>query len=300
MPAAQDNIAVMIRIGVLYALLSGALFGISTPLAKLLLDGVQPVTLAGLLYCGAGAGIAALRRWRPATSASAEVPVNRADLPWLGGAIAAGGIVAPLLLMLGLARTDAATASLLLTCEGAATALIAWFVVGENFDRRIALGMVCILAGAAILSWTGVPTPGGVIGPLAILGACLGWGIDNNLMRRVSMADPLQIVQFKGLVAGPFSLALGFWVGEAVPSVPAVAMACIVGFFSYGVSLALFVLALRHIGAARTGAYFSTAPFLGSAAAVIGAGGAADRAAWRRGRADGGGRLAASERASRA
>jgi drug/metabolite transporter (DMT)-like permease len=259
----------MNRIGVLYALLSGALFGASTPLAKLLLGAVHPAVLAGLLYCGAGVGIAVLRRCLPPKSGAAEVPLGRSELPWLAGAIAAGGVAAPLLLMAGLARTDAATASLLLTCEGALTALIAWLVFGENVDRRIALGMACILAGAAILSWTGAPTLGSLIGPLAIIGACLGWGLDNNLMRKVSLADPLQIVELKGLIAGPFSLALGFSIGAAAPDLGTAGIAGIVGFVGYGISLALFVLALRHIGAARTGAYFSTAPFLGSAVAVM-------------------------------
>ena len=140
-----------------------------------------------------------------------ETPLSSADMPWLGGAIVAGGIVGPLLLMAGLSRTDAATASLLLTLEGVATAVLAWFVFHENFDRRVALGMACLVAGAIVLSWTGRPTLSGIIGPLAIAGACVAWGLDNNLTRKVSLADPLQIVELKGLIAGPFNLALGLW-----------------------------------------------------------------------------------------
>ena len=260
----------MNRVAILYALISAALFGASTPVAKLLVDSVHPAVLAGLLYCGAGIGVAVLRRFLPAISpAATEVPLTRSELPWLAGAIAAGGIAGPLLLMAGLARTDAATASLFLALEGAATALMAWFIFGENFDRRIALGMACILAGAAVLSWTGAPTLASVAGPLAIAAACLAWGLDNNLTRKVSLADPLQIVQLKGLIAGPFNLALGLSLGGALPAVSTVAIAGVVGFFGYGVSLALFVLALRHLGTARTGAYFSTAPFLGSAIAIV-------------------------------
>jgi drug/metabolite transporter (DMT)-like permease len=171
--------------------------------------------------------------------------------------------------MTGLSMTDAAAASLLLTLEGVATALMAWFIFRENFDARVAFGMVCLVAGALVLAWTGQPTVSGLLGPLAIVGACAAWGLDNNLTRRVSLSDPLQIVRFKGLIAGPFLLALGFLTGDGLPSPAMIAVAAIVGFFGYGVSLALFVLALRQLGAARTGAYFSTAPFLGAVAAIL-------------------------------
>lgn len=260
----------MNRTGIFYALASAALFGASTPAAKMLIGSVQPAVLAGLLYCGAGLGIALLRRIRPsAISGAPEVALGRPELPWLASAIVAGGVIGPLLLMTGLSRTGASTASLLLTLEGAATALMAWFMFHENFDRRIALGMACLVAGAAILSWSGKPTADSVVGPLAIVGACLAWGLDNNLTRKISLADPLQIVQLKGLFAGPFNLALGLALGAALPGLSAIMMAGVVGFFGYGLSLALFVMALRHLGTARTGAYFSTAPFLGSAVAVV-------------------------------
>lgn len=260
----------MNRTAVVYALISAALFGVSTPAAKVLVGSIHPAVLAGLLYCGAGIGVAVLRRVLPAIVPGApEVALARTELPWLAGAIAVGGVLGPLLLMAGLARTDAATASLLLTLEGAATALIAWFIFHENYDRRIALGMACLVAGAIVLSWSGTPSFDALLGPLAIVGACLAWGLDNNLTRKVSLADPLQIVELKGLIAGPFNLVLGFLLGAAVPGITAALVAGLVGFIGYGVSLALFVMALRHLGTARTGAYFSTAPFLGSAAAVI-------------------------------
>jgi drug/metabolite transporter (DMT)-like permease len=155
-----------------------------------------------------------------------------------------------------------------MTLEGVATALMAWFIFRENFDTRVALGMICLVAGALVLSWTGQPTFSGLLGPLAIVGACVAWGLDNNFTRKVSLSDPLQIVQFKGLIAGPFLLALGLLSGDRLPSPTMAALAGIVGFLGYGVSLALFVLALRQLGAARTGAYFSTAPFLGAIAAI--------------------------------
>src|SRR5262249_48839748 len=255
----------------LAALASAALIGVSTPAAKALLGVVHPVILAGLLYCGAGIGMALLRVLAAPVlnePAARQPPLARRDYGWLAGAIAFGGGARPVLLMLGLARTPAATASLLLTVEGAATVLLAWFVFHENFDRRIALGMACLVAGAATVSWSGTPTVESVAGPLAIVGACVAWGIDNNLTRKVSLADPLQIVQWKGLIAGPVNLLLGLGAGGSLPGPLAMLVGGFVGFVCYGVSLALFVVALRHLGTARTGAYFSTAPFIGAATAV--------------------------------
>jgi drug/metabolite transporter (DMT)-like permease len=257
----------MDRRAVALALLSAALFGVSTPAAKALLGEISPTILAGIFYCGAGIGIAVLRRVR--ANAGGEASLNRTELPWLGAAILSGGVIGPLLLMTGLSMTDAAAASLLLTLEGVATALIAWFVFRENFDARVALGMACLVAGTLVLAWTGQPSFSALLGPLAIVGACVAWGLDNNLTRKVSLSDPLQIVQFKGLIAGPFLLALGLVAGDRLPAPTITLVAGAVGFLGYGVSLALFVLALRQLGAARTGAYFSTAPFLGAVAAIV-------------------------------
>lgn len=252
--------------------MSAVLFGASTPAAKALLGAVDPAILAGLFYCGAGIGIAILRRalrLRAPASAAREAPLVRGDIPWLAGAVVCGGVLGPLLLMFGLARTDASTASLLLTLEGAATALLAWFAFHENFDRRIALGMVALVAGAAVLSWSGSPTISGLAGIAAITAACIAWGLDNNLTRKVSLADPLQIVEIKGLVAGPVNLILAMLSGSRLPSPDIALVAGIVGFVGYGASLALYVLALRHLGTARTGAYFATAPFIGAVAALV-------------------------------
>ncbi len=262
----------MNRSAVVLALLSAALFGVSTPAAKVLLGTTHPAVLAGLLYCGAGVGIAIVRRIGRSASVQAgrsEAALGRSDVPYLAGAIVAGGIAGPILLMAGLQRTDASAASLLLTLEGVATALMAWFVFHENFDRRIALGMACLVAGAVVLSWTGRPEMSGILGPLAIVGACVAWGLDNNLTRKVSLANPLQIVELKGLIAGPVNLALGLATGGQLPALSVASVAGLVGFLGYGVSLVLFVYALRHLGTARTGAYFSTAPFLGAIAALV-------------------------------
>jgi len=255
--------------GILLALASAVLFGASTPFAKLLLGSVDPWLMAGLLYLGAGAGLGVVHVSRGVLRLPAvEAPLRRPDVPWLALVILAGGILGPLLLMLGLARTTAATASLLLNLEGLATMGIAWVVFRENVDRRLLLGAAAILAGAVVLSWQGraVFQWSGLL----IVGACVCWGVDNNVTRKLSSSDPVQIAMLKGLVAGALNLGLALWWQDAtLPSVGTVAAAGIVGFLGYGVSLALFVLGLRHLGAARTGAYFSLAPFVGAVLSII-------------------------------
>lgn len=250
--------------GVPAALGAAILFGAGTPLAKLLLHAVSPWLLAGLLYLGSGIGLGLYRYFSKAPA----VRLPRHELPWFAAAIVAGGIVGPLLLMLGLARMPAAGASLLLNAEGVFTTLLAWFVFKENCDRRIALGMLAIMAGAVVLSWSGEARFAGVWPALAILGACFAWGIDNNLTRKVSLTDATWIASVKGLVAGSVNLALAFMLGATVPPLPNLGGALLVGFLAYGVSLALFVVGLRHLGTARTGAYFSVAPFIGALLAL--------------------------------
>jgi drug/metabolite transporter (DMT)-like permease len=252
------------RPGVMPALLAALLFGAGTPLAKLLLESVSPWLLAGLLYLGSGVGLTLYRRVRRAPT----VHLPRHELSWLLGAIGAGGVIGPGLLMLGLTGMPASGASLLLNAEGMFTALLAWFVFKENFDHRIALGMGAIVAGALVLSWPGEARFAGVWPALAVLGACFAWGIDNNLTRRVSLTDATWIAAVKGLVAGVMNLTLAFGVGASMPAWPSLVAAMVVGFFAYGVSLALFVVSLRYLGTARTGAYFSVAPFFGAVLAI--------------------------------
>jgi drug/metabolite transporter (DMT)-like permease len=200
---------------------------------------------------------------------SRETSLALADLPWLASAIVSGGVAGPILLLIGLRLTPASSASLLLNLEGVFTAVLAWFVFKENVDRRIAMGMTAIIGGGLLLSWSGKPEVGIPWGPIAIAGACLAWAIDNNLTRNVSSGDPVQIAAAKGLVAGTVNLIVAFSVGTAIPRSMAIGEAGLVGFLSYGVSLALFVLALRHIGTARTGAYFSAAPFVGATLSIL-------------------------------
>lgn len=254
--------------GVAMALVAAVLFGLSAPFAKLLLGETRPQLLAGLLYLGSGIGLSVV--WlAQRRRGSREAPLSRRDFPWLAGAIGFGGVLGPLLLMVGLTRTPAAAASLLLNLEGVLTALLAWFVFHENFDRRIALGMVAIVAGGVVLSWEGRLEWGGVVGPLAVAGAGLCWAIDNNLTQKVSGGDPVQVAMVKGLVAGTVNTILALILGATWPGGLHLGGALMLGFASYGVSLVLFVLALRHLGTARTGAYFSVAPFVGAAASLL-------------------------------
>ncbi len=250
--------------GVSAALGAALLFGAGTPLAKLLLSTVSPWLLAGLLYLGSGLGLALYRY----LSRAHKVQLLPREVPWFAGAIVAGGIVGPLLFLLGLSGMPASDASLLLNAEAVFTALLAWFVFKENFDRRIAMGMIVIVLGAVILSWPDESRFSAVWPALAVLGACFAWGLDNNLTRKVSLSDASWIASIKGLVAGSVNLALAFVVGATLPPLPNAAGAMVVGFFAYGVSLALFVVGLRHLGTARTAAYFSIAPFFGAALAI--------------------------------
>ncbi len=257
------------HVGATYALIASLLFGASTPFAKALMEHMAPQVLAGLLYAGSGLGLLALFLLRARTAPAESNHLERKDLPWLIGAILFGGILAPVLLMVGLAHTPASTASLLLNMEGVLTALLAWFVFKENYDRRIMLGMGFIIVGGVLLSWqqghaTAIPWSA-----IAIIGACLGWAIDNNLTRKVSSSDAVQIAGIKGLVAGIVNLGIAALLGNTMPSLGSASAAMLVGFCGYGVSLVLFVLALRHIGTARTGAYFSTAPFIGVIVAFV-------------------------------
>jgi drug/metabolite transporter (DMT)-like permease len=251
------------------AIASAVLFGASTPFAKLLLgENVSPWLLAGLLYLGSGTGLAFLYFGRKVLNLrNAEAPLIRTDLPWLALVILFGGIAGPLLLMFGLASTPASSAALLLNLESLATMAIAWIVFRENVDRRLLVGAFAILVGALLLSWQAGPSGIG-LGALCIAGACLAWGIDNNLTRKLSGSDPVEIAMIKGLVAGAANLTLALWSGARIPPAPLVTGAAVVGFFGYGVSLVLFVLGLRFLGTARTGAYFSTAPFIGAVLAI--------------------------------
>jgi len=249
------------------ALASALLFGASTPFAKLLVGDVSPLLLAGLLYLGSGLGLCLLlgfrHLWqRRKNEAGEPLRIPREELPWLLGAIVFGGGLGPALLMLGLTQTSGASASLLLNMEGVLTAVIAWVVFKENADRQIVLGMVAIVLGGIFLSWApgaGTLSPGAAL----VIGACLCWAIDNNLTRKVSTNNAMLVAGLKGLLAGIGNTAIALLAGAALPSLASIQASLLVGFFGYGLSLTLFVVALRTLGTARSGAYFSVAPLFG-------------------------------------
>ncbi len=261
-------------IGVLAALVSAFLFGAGTPLAKGLLKGllgqVSPWLLAGLLYAGSGLGLLIYRRIQKLPTPR----LNRHETLWLLAAIVCGGGAAPVLLMFGLSGMAASHASLLLNAEAVLTTLLAWALFKEHLGSRIVLGMVLIVAGAMLLSWPqgGAGTavrPDELWPALAVLLACFFWALDNNFTRKVAHADASWIACVKGLCAGVTNLVLAFLLGATLPSLAGISAAMVVGFLAYGVSLALFVVALRHLGASRTGAYFSVAPFVGALVSIL-------------------------------
>lgn len=257
--------------GIVFALTSALLFGVSTPLAKTLVGTVSPLLLAGLLYTGSGLGLAlvmAVRRLTTRGGSSAGFPPLQ-EWRWLAGAVFFGGVLGPTALMYGLVTSAASTASLLLNLEAVFTALIAWFLFKENFDRRVILGMIAIIGGAALLAWTPGANLDVSFGLLLIVVACFCWAVDNNLTRKVSASDAVMVACVKGIAAGTVMVALALLLGVELPALGILGAAAVVGFFGYGVSLVLFVLALRHLGTARTAAYFSVAPFFGAALALL-------------------------------
>ncbi len=253
---------------VLFALLAAALFGASTPFAKLLVGDISPVLLAGLLYLGSGLGLSLIRLVRDRGWQASGL--TRAEWPWLLGAIFFGGVAGPVALMFGLVTTSGSSASLLLNLEAVLTAAIAWVVFKENADSRIVLGMAAIVAGGLVLSWPGQSTRSSDwVGPVLVSVACLCWAIDNNLTRKVSASDALFIASSKGTMAGLVNTLLALTLGATLPSLVTTLETMTVGLLGYGFSLVMFVLALRGLGTARTGAYFSTAPFIGALISIL-------------------------------
>lgn len=254
-----------IRRGGFLAIAAALLFGLSTPAAKMIVGDVQPLLLAGLLYLGSGIGLGAIILLGQRHGAA----LKRADIPWLLATIAFGGALGPALLMWGLTQTTGSAASLLLTLEGVFTALIAWTVFREPFNARIGLGMAAIFAGAVVLALQAPSGHSGLLGALAVAGACLAWAIDNNCTSKIADVDALALACIKGAAAGAVNATLAIVAGARLPPLPLLAGSALVGFVGYGLSLVLFVFALREIGAARTGAYFSTAPFIGAAVGLV-------------------------------
>lgn len=255
----------------IFVILSASLFGLSPPLAKLLVEGIPPVALAGLLYLGSFAGLSIYRLGRKASRSVQEegTPLEKKDLPWLTGAIVFGGVLGPIFLMFGLRYISGFSASLLLNMEGLATALIAWIIFKEYTGKRFWMALILMTIAGAFLSWDPNLVRFSLRGPLLVTVAMVCWGLDNNLTCRISHKDPVQIAQIKGLFAGSVSLLLALFIGMTIPIDISLVLALLLGSLSYGLSLVLFIKALRGLGSSRTGAFFSLAPFVGAVFSLI-------------------------------
>lgn len=260
------------RLGAFYGLSAALLFGLTTPLIKLILPGYDLLPVAGLLYVGAGLGLGlfeiVLTSTRHAASSPSETPIQRADIGLLSGIILTGGILGPLLMLYGLQRISAVVGSLLLNLEAPFTILLALTLFREYLGKRELGAALFIFAGAGILSYRPGTVSGDWLGIVSISGACLCWAVDNNLTQRLSLRSPLAVARIKGLSAGGFSLGLSWILGYELSDYAAMGMMVVLGFVGYGVSVVLDIYALRLLGAAREAAFFATAPFIGALASV--------------------------------
>ncbi len=251
--------------GAAVGLAAALLFGLSTPVAKLLLPGSGPLMTAGLLYLGSGLGLLALQPFRDGRR---EAPLRRADAVPLAAVVLAGGVAGPALLMVGLSRLPGSSASLLLNLEAPFTIALAVIAFREALGRAELAGAGAVVLGAALLGSRGSPGDVQAVGALAVAAACLAWAVDNNLSQRLALHDPVAIVRTKSLVAGAANVALALAAGERLPGGAATAAALATGVVGYGVSIVLHLRAMRDLGAARQAALFATAPFAGALASV--------------------------------
>jgi drug/metabolite transporter (DMT)-like permease len=257
--------------GAICGLVGAALFGASAPVAKILLPGFSPISLAGLLYAGAGLGLTLYRggvRMLREGDDSHEAHLRKSDLPLIAGIVIAGGVAGPILMLIGLERLSAVASSLLLNLEGVFTIAIAMLLFGEHLGEREAIGAAAVLAGALLLTYRPGDMRGDLVGALAIAGACMSWGLDNNLTQRLSIRNPAAIVQTKTLGAGALTLIVALLTNQPFGDGLHIVYALLVGSMSYGASIVLDTYALRLLGAAREAAFFATAPFVGAILAV--------------------------------
>ena len=254
---------------ILWAILAAALYAISAPLSKLLLDSISPTMMAALLYLGAGIGMAAIWMVRKGRKMPAGEPLTRKEFPYTLGMIVLD-IAAPVLLMAGLSQTSAAGVSLLNNFEIVATSLIALCFFRERIPRRLWLAIGLITLSSILLSLN----EGGALsfspGSLLVLGACGCWGLENNCTRALSQKDTVQVVMVKGIFSGLGSLLVALLSGE-IGYIPLgwILSALLLGFVAYGLSIFCYVLAQRYLGAARTSAYYAISPFIGAGLSLM-------------------------------
>jgi drug/metabolite transporter (DMT)-like permease len=253
----------------IYVIISASLFGSSTPIAKLLVEDIPPVILAGILYLGAFLGLFVLHVSKRILNIEKKIHLKKPDIPWLAGAILTGGVLGPICLMTGLTLVSGFTASLLLNLEGIATALIAILFFKEYTGKRFWLVLCCMTLAGIFLTWDPNLGQFNVRGPIFVVLAMIFWGLDNNLTRKISDKDPSFIAMLKGLIGGIISISVAFYFGMRISLNWTIFFALLLGAFSYGVSLIFFIRALQGLGAARTGAFFTLGPFIGAIVSIL-------------------------------
>jgi drug/metabolite transporter (DMT)-like permease len=245
------------------AVLAAALYALSMPFSKMLLQEIPPMMTAAFLYLGAGLGMSAVGLIRSKHQKErTELRLTRSEMPYIAAMVALD-IAAPILLMFGLTMTTAAKASLLNNFEIVATAIIALFVFRETINRRLWLAVALITVSSILLSVESAESFSFSAGSLFVLLACVCWGFENNCTRKISHKDPLQIVVIKGFGSGLGALAIAFAVGGQISSFAYIPAVLLLGFVAYGLSIFFYVYAQREIGAAKTSAYYAVAPFIG-------------------------------------
>ena len=250
--------------GVLCAVLAAAFYALNAPLSKLLLGRVAPAMMAAFLYLGAGLGMCLWLFVTRKSRARTEQPLTRRDLPYTVGMIVLD-VAAPIALMTGVARTSAASASLLNNFEIVATSLIALVLFKEAISKRLWLGIFLVTLSSVLLSAQDIRAVSLSAGSLYVLLACVCWGFENNCTRRLSEKDPMEIVAVKGIFSGLGALIVAFVCGAALPDALSIVLALLLGFVAYGLSILFYIYAQRSLGAAKTSAYYAVAPFIGVA-----------------------------------
>nr|WP_072537751.1 DMT family transporter [Anaerococcus mediterraneensis] len=246
-----------------FAILAAALYAINVPISKILLANVSPTMLAGFLYLGAGVGIGILLGIKKTQNKlTDEKWLNINDLPYTIAMVVLD-IAAPIFLMFGIANTNSANVSLINNFEIVATSVIALLIFKEKISKRLWIAIVLVLLSSVILSFEGMEALALNKGSLFVLCACICWGIENNCTRSISDKSSEEIVLIKGIFSGIGSIVIAFIIGEHLPEILYILAVMLLGFVAYGLSINFYIMAQKNLGAAKTSAFYSIAPFLG-------------------------------------